>query len=103
MYKVAEHDLMTFPKYEHTSIIERLNQGKICYTTRVFKELGKYGEGVQYITPWNQIIIVIKVQRFNEIADHPWYDELTPPQRDEIYLYSEKVNEPYEFISFKLL
>lgn len=97
-----EYDIMTFPENEHSSIIERLNQGKMCYTTRVFMELGKYGEGVKYNTPWNQTIIVIQVQRLNKIADHLFYRELTPAQRDEIYLYSEKVDEPYELISFKL-
>ena len=97
-----ELKLMTFPENEHSSIIERLNQGKLVYTTRVFKELNKYAEGTKYNTPWNQTIIVLQIQRFNKIADHPWYSELTPSQRDEIYEYSEKVSEPYEFISFKL-
>lgn len=95
-------DLMTFPKNEHYSIIERLNQGKICYTTRVFKELGKYKAGVEYNTPWNQTIIVIQIQKFNIIVDHPFYNELTPVQREEIYQYSEKVAKPYELISFIL-
>lgn len=97
-----EHDLMTFPENEHSLIIERLNQGKICYTTRVFKELGKYKAGVKYNTPWNQTIIVIQIQQFNMIVDHPFYKELTPAQREEIYQYSEKVAKPYELISFKL-
>jgi len=93
---------MTFPENEHSSIIERLNQGKICYTTRVYKEIGKYQEGIQYSTPWNQIIMVTQVQRFEKIADHPFYSELTPPQREEIYEYSEKIDEPYELIAFKI-
>jgi hypothetical protein len=97
-----EHDIMTFPVEEHSSITARLNQGKICYTTRVFKELNKYKEDMKYNTTWNQTIIVIKIQRFNKIADHPFYDELTSAQREEIYQYSEKVGQPYEFISFKL-
>ena len=97
-----EHDIMSFPEQEHSSIIERLNQGKICYTTRVFKESGKYSENVKYNTPWEQIITVMQVQRFNKIADHPFYNELTPEQREEIYQYSEKINKPYELIAFKL-
>ena len=98
-----ELDIMTFPKNEYSSIIARLNHGRICYTTRVFKELDKYKSGVKYNTPWNQTIIVLQIQRFNIIADHPFYKELTPAQREEIYQYSEKVGEPYELISFELL
>lgn len=37
-----EQNTMTFPEEEHSSIISRLNQGKLCYTTRVFRELGRY-------------------------------------------------------------
>lgn len=96
-------DFMTFPESEYSSINERLNQGRICYTTRVFKELSKYREGVRYHTPWNQTIIVIQVQRFNQISDHPFYPELTQAQRDEIFMYSEKIGEPYELISFRLV
>ncbi|MCL2019188.1 MAG: hypothetical protein FWG70_05440 [Oscillospiraceae bacterium] len=97
-----QQSIMTFPENEHSSIIERLNQGKLCYTTRVFKELGKYKENVKYNTPWNQTIIVTQVQRFNKIAEHCFYNELTPAEREEIYQYSEKIGEPYELIAFKL-
>jgi hypothetical protein len=93
---------MTFPKNEYSSINKRLNQGKFCYTTRVYKEFGIYKEGVVYNTPWNQTIVVIQVQQFNKIAEHPFYSELTPAQRDEIYQYSEKIGKCYELISFKL-
>ncbi|MCL2003673.1 MAG: hypothetical protein FWG72_06690 [Oscillospiraceae bacterium] len=96
------HELITFPEKEHSSIMKRLNQGKICYTTRVFKELGRYREGVAYSTPWNQTVIVLQIQRFHRIADHPFCEELTPAQRKEIYQYSEKVDEPYELIAFKI-
>lgn len=97
-----EQNTMTFPEKEHSSIISRLNQGKLCYTTRVFKELGRYKEGVKYNTPWNQTIIVIQIQQFNNIVDHPFYKELTSAQCKEIYQYSEMVNKPFELISFKL-
>ena len=97
-----EQNTMTFPEEEYSSIIDRLNQGKPCCTTRVFRELGRYREGVEYNTPWNQTIVVTQIQQFNKIADHPFYDELTPAQREEIYQYSEKVNKPYELIAFKL-
>jgi hypothetical protein len=61
--------IMNFPENEHSSIIERLNQRKLCYTTRVYKEFGIYKEGVVYNTPWNQTIVVVQVQQFNEIAN----------------------------------
>lgn len=94
--------IMTFPENEYSSIINRLNQGKLCYTTRVYKELGIYKEGVEYNTPWNQTIVVIQIQQFNKITDHPFYKELTPAQREEIYQYSEKIGKCYELITFKL-
>lgn len=93
---------MTFPENEYSSIINRLNQGKLCYTTRVYKELGKYKEGAEYNTPWHQTIVVIQIQQFSKITDHPFYKELTPYQREEIYQYSEKVDKSYELIAFKL-
>lgn len=93
---------MTFPQNEYSSIINRLNLGKPCYTTRVYKELGIYKEGVEYNTFWNQIIVVTQIQQFNKVADHPFYNELTPTQREEIYQYSEKISKPYELIAFKL-
>lgn len=97
-----EHNMMTFPQNEHSAIITRLNQGKTCYTTRVYKELGRYREGLKYITPWNQTIIVIQIQRFYKIVDHPFYNELTHAQRKEICQYSEKIDEPYELIAFEI-
>ncbi|MEO3944687.1 hypothetical protein [Gorillibacterium sp. CAU 1737] len=98
-----EQGTMTFPENEYSSIVNRLNQGKTCYTTRVYKELGIYREGVKYNTPWNQTIVVIQIQQFNKIADHPFYKELTPAQREEIYQYSEKADKSYELIAFKLI
>ena len=93
---------MTFPEGEYASIADRLNQGKPCYTTRMFKELGKYKEGETYHTPWGQTILVTQIERFNAVAEHRFYNELTPAQREEIHQYSEKIGEPYELIAFKL-
>jgi hypothetical protein len=94
---------MSFPENEYSSINNRLNQGKLCYTTRVYKEFGIYREGTKYNTPWNQTIVVIQIQQFSKIAEHPFYSELTSDQRDEIYRYSEKIGKCYELIAFKLV
>lgn len=97
-----EQLIMTFPEDEYLSVRNRLNEGKLCYTTRVYKELDKYKEGLEYNTPWNQPIVVNQIQRFNKIADHPFYNELTSEQQDEIYIYSEKIGKHYELIAFSL-
>ena len=97
-----ERYTMTFPQQEHKAIAERLNQGMICYTTRVFKELDRYKEGAEYNTPWNDVIVVLEVKRFDKIAEHPFYDELTGEQIEEIAMYSEKLGKPIELISFQL-
>lgn len=37
---------MTFPENEYSSIIDRLNQGKLCYTPYQREEIYQYSEKV---------------------------------------------------------
>lgn len=91
---------MSFPENEYDSIMERLDSGKICYTTRVLKEYGKYKLGETYTTPFERTIRIENIKKYEKISEHPFYDELTIQQRDEIYQYSEAINKPYELIAF---
>ena len=38
-------DTITFPKHEYESVQSWLNKQGYCYTTRVYKEVGKYKVG----------------------------------------------------------
>jgi hypothetical protein len=93
---------MSFPENEYYSIKERLDSGKVCYTTRVAKEFGKYEVGETYITPFERRIRIESIKKYEKISEHPFYDELTTEQRNEIYQYSEAVNKSYELIAFIL-
>jgi len=94
-------ETISFPEAEYKTIQERINSGKENSTTRVAYEFGKYKLNSVYKTPWEDYIIIIKVQKLFKIQEHPHYDYLTEEQRNEIFEYSEKLNKPYEFIIFK--
>ena len=44
---------ISFPEYEYGSIQNYLKKLGYCYTTRVYKELGKYKVGELYAAPWD--------------------------------------------------
>jgi len=94
-------ETISFPEAEHKAIQEHINSGKENSTTRVEYEFGKYKLNSVYKTPWEDSIIITKVQKLYKIQEHPHYDYLTEEQRNEIFEYSEKINKPYEFIIFK--
>jgi len=94
-------ETISFPEAEYKAIQERINNGKENSTTRVAYEFGKYKLNSIYKTPWEDYIIITKVQELYKIQEHPHYDYLTEGQRNEIFEYSEKLNKPYEFIKFK--
>jgi len=94
-------ETISFPEAEHKAIQERINSGKENSTIRVAYEFGKYKLNSVYKTPWEDSIIITKVQKLYKIQEHPHYDYLTEEQRNEIFEYSEKLNKPYEFIIFK--
>ena len=45
---------ISFPEYEYGSIQKYLKKLGYCYTTRVYKELGKYKVGELYAAPWGK-------------------------------------------------
>ena len=42
---------ISFPEHEYDSVKKWLDKQGFCYTTRVFKEVGKYKVGKSYIAP----------------------------------------------------
>ena len=91
---------ITFPESEYGAVQKRLNKQGFCYTTRVYKEVGKYKAGESYAAPWGEMLIIDEVQTFSKVADRPFFDEMSEEEKDEIRKYSEDMGLPYEFIRF---
>ena len=87
-------------EYEYESIQDYLNRLGYCYTTRVYKEIGKYKVGEVYVTPWGDALQIDEVQTYRKVSDRPFYDEMSDEEKAEIYKYSEAMGLPYEFIKF---
>ena len=71
------------------------------YTTRVYKEIGKYKVGDLYTAPWGDILKIDEVKTYWKVSDRPFYDEMNDDEKIEICKYSEDIGLPYEFINFQ--
>ena len=91
---------MTFPEYEHENVQKYLNERGYCYTTRVYKEAGKYKVGELYRAPWGDVLKIEEVHRYWKVCDRPFYDEMTEDEKREIREYSEDMGLPFEWIRF---
>lgn len=77
---------ISFPTTEHDSLIARLSKNESIYTTRINEEYAKYKRGDVLdsdISPKHKLV-VRKIRRFRKIDYHPFYDQLTKQQRDDI-------------------
>ena len=91
---------ISFPKHEYESIQNYLNRLGYCYTTRVYKELGKYRVGELYSAPWGDTLKIVEVKTFWKVSDRPFYEEMSDDEKIEIRKHSEDMGLPYEFIRF---
>ncbi len=91
---------ISFPEHEYESIQNFLNELGYCYTTRVYKEIGKYKVGELYIAQWGEVLIIDEVRTYQKVSDRPFYDEMNDDEKAEIRKYSEDMGLPYEFIKF---
>lgn len=91
---------ISFPKHEYESVQKYLSKLGYCYTTRVYKETGKYKEGELYTAPWGDVLQIDEVQTYWKVSERPFYDEMSQEEKMEIYKYSEALDLPYEFIKF---
>ena len=91
---------ISFPEHEYESIQNYLNKLGYCYTTRVYKEIGKYKVGELYTAPWGDVLKIDEVKTYWKVSDRPFYDEMNDDERMEICKYSEDMGLPYEFIKF---
>ncbi|MCL2203991.1 MAG: hypothetical protein FWB88_08630 [Defluviitaleaceae bacterium] len=91
---------ISFPKHEHKTIQNYLTEIGYCYTTRLYKETGKYKVGKLYISPWGDVLKIDEVQKYWKVSDRPFYDEMSDSEKEEIHKYSEEIGLPYEWIKF---
>lgn len=91
---------ISFPENEYDSIQICLNKLGYCYTTRVYKEIGKYKVGKLYTAPWGDVLKIDEVRTYWKVSERPFYDEMTEDEMTEIRKYSEDIGLPYEFIKF---
>lgn len=75
---------MNFPNNELAAYRNRLDFGLPTYTTRVSAERGRYHVGQIVSSPLGRLHI-IEVRTFNEGDLHPFNDELTLDQRQQIH------------------
>lgn len=94
------HPCISFPEQEYESIQKFLNKLGYCYTTRVYKEVGKYKVGEFYTAPWGDVLRIDEVKTYWKVSERPFYDEMNDDERAEIRKYSEDMGLPYEFIKF---
>lgn len=82
-------EYIDFPKEEYKKYLDRINENKIIYTTRVSSEVGKYKLNNIYNSPFGKLR-VIEVKHFNLIEEHPFFEELNNNQKEEIRKYEEE-------------
>ena len=91
---------ISFPEHEYESIQNDLKKLGYCYTTRVYKEIGKYKVGKLYTAPWGDVLKIDEVKTYWKVSDRPFYDEMNDEEINEIRKYSEDLGLPYAFIRF---
>ena len=91
---------ITFPEHEYESIRNYLNNLGYCYTTRVYKEMGRYKAGNIYMAPWGDLLRIDEVNIYHKVSERPFYNEMSDEEKTEISRYSEDMGLPYEFIKF---
>ena len=91
---------ISFPEHEYESIQNFLKNLGYCYTTRVYKEVGKYKTGELYLAPWGDVLKIDEVKTYWKVSERPFYDEMSDDEKTEIFKYSEAIGLPYEFIKF---
>jgi len=91
---------ISFPEHEYKLVQHYLNKLGYCYTTRVYKETGKYKVGELYAAPWGDVLKIDEIRIYWKVSDRPFYDEMSDDEKIEIRKYSEDIGLSYEFIKF---
>lgn len=81
-----KENYIDFPEEEYESYKKRLMNNQIIYTTRVSKEVSKYEKNKIYNSCFGKLKVVY-LKHFSDLKEHPFYDELTKKQIEEIDFY----------------
>ena len=79
-------EYINFPLNEYNNYQKRLQENKPIYTTRVSNEVNKYKLGLIYKSDFGNLQ-VISLNHYNQLKNHPFYNELTKAQIKEINKY----------------
>lgn len=82
-------EYIDFPKEEYEQYLKRINDNKIIYTTRVSSEAGKYKINNIYSSIFGNLK-VIYLKHFNLLEEHPFINELSVIQKEEIKKYIDE-------------
>jgi hypothetical protein len=89
---------MIFPENEITRLQIRLDKKSPIYTTRVSKEQGKYDIGNLVKTNISKTLLIVReITTITNINEHPFLNELSLPQKEEIVSYDP----PYDVIKLE--
>lgn len=80
------NNYIEFPECEYDAYQQRLDENKVIYTTRVSNEVGRYEVNKIYDSYFGKLK-VISLEHFDDIDEHPFYQELNKDQIDEINCY----------------
>ena len=72
---------ISFPEHEYESIQKYLNVLGYCYTTRVYKEVGKYKVGQVYTAPWGDVLKIEEITTYQKVSERPFYDEMSDEEK----------------------
>ncbi len=76
-------EYIDFPIEEHESLLRRINNNQIIYTTRVSNEVNKYFINFIYDSSFGKLK-VIYFKHFTNLKEHPFLNELSETQILEI-------------------
>lgn len=80
---------LEFPKNEYPAYLSRLAENKSIFTTRISDEVRKYSLNETYDSPFGKLK-VISIKHFSTLKEHPFFDELTETQIEEIEKYTDE-------------
>lgn len=94
----SRSDVISFPVEELEELKKRLDDNKEIYTTRVSSEVGKYKLDAEYESPFGKLKVA-SLEHFEDIKNHPFINELTEKQKEEINKYIDEAG--FDLIGLK--
>ena len=93
-------ETINFPESEYESLLNRLNNNQIIYTTRVSREVNKYRLNNTYESPFGPLK-VIYLKHFFYLVQHPFLSQLTKEQIFAILQYTTNNHIGYDVIGLQ--